>query len=129
MISTVNYNDLLHMSDEDKNTFVAQLGLPQSELPVFMKDIKTHYSDKPYCVVSDWRWLEQDIPLFNDKPLRVYYIFAEHVIDDEQKRYLPGHWARSSPMEALHDNCVFETSNTFYVLVNRDLDEKNTGTS
>ena len=80
-------------------------------------------------MVGDWTWREQNIPLGNNNTLRIYYVYADYVIDDEQQRYAPGNWARSSPLTALHDKCVFETANTLYVLVNRDLDEKNTGTS
>lgn len=129
MISTVSYKDILQMSEEDKNSFIAQLGLPHSELPPFLQSIHSRYGDKPYCVVGDWTWREQNIPLGNNNTLQIYYVYADYVIDDEQQRYAPGNWARSSPLTALHDKCVFETANTLYVLVNRDADEKNTGTS
>ena len=126
MNSTVSYKDLLQMSKEEINTFVTQLGLPFSDLPSFLTNVKSRYGDKPYCVVGDWEWREQVIPMRNDNSLKIFYVYADYVIADEQQRYAPGSWARSSPLTALHDKCVFETANTLYILVNRDIDEQST---
>lgn len=74
--------------------------------------------NKAVCVVSHWMWW--DIPLEatkgNGSP-SVSMIKADNIIFDELDWFPPSGWVRSSPLCKLHDNCIFETGNTFYILV------------
>jgi len=73
-------------------------------------------SRKSVCVVASWIWWDiiSDNPNF---PQPTYIVKADNVLFDEKGRFPVGGWVRTSPLKALHQNCIFETGNTFYVLV------------
>ena len=123
MKCTVKYHTILLMSDEERKTFISQLGLPHTELPSFMENLTSRYGDKPYCVVGDWEWLEKDFRLNGEMTIKIFYIYADFVIDDQLGRFPYGGWVRTSQLIAVHDNCVYETANTLYILANHTNDE------
>lgn len=79
-------------------------------------------TDKPCCFVKDWTIWDLD---FDDVQLEVInewgntpvIIYARHVIEDQQQRYIHGDQMRSSLLKALYEPAFFETNNTMYVLV------------
>jgi hypothetical protein len=79
-------------------------------------------ANKQVCIIKDWQWWDLDV-IENDTAENISFellpcvIVANYVIDDQAGRYNKGDWVRSSYLKKLHQNCLFETSNTFYLLV------------
>lgn len=97
---------------------LAHLGLPAKEYQQFIKKIKTRFPNKPYCAVQGWIWIDFDFP--EDErysKLSGSYIWASNIIEDEAMRFPVGGWVMSTPLATLHENCIFETRNTLYILV------------
>lgn len=100
------------------------VALVGSELP--LEDVllaaREHYKRMPLCVVEDWVIL--DAILTDAERAKVaaagcqpIFMFAHKVVDDEQRRFEPGHWVRSSMGTAFKEGYLFETRNTVYVLL------------
>ena len=77
--------------------------------------------EKGWCVVKSWEiWdiecskHEADFYAKRDgvKPVLLY---SECIIEDQKRRFKGG--VRTSPLVKIHFNCIFETRNTFYILV------------
>lgn len=83
---------------------------------------RKRYKWMPLCVVEDWVIL--DAIVTDDERAKVaaagcqpMFMFAHKVVDDEQRRFEPGHWVRSSMGTAFNDSFLFETRNSVYVLL------------
>lgn len=75
----------------------------------------------PLCVFEDWVIL--DAILTEDELGKVaaagcqpMFLFAHKVVYDEQRRFEPGDWARSTIARTFDDGYLFETRNTVYLL-------------
>ncbi|MNH30481.1 hypothetical protein D3C79_907780 [compost metagenome] len=82
---------------------------------------REHYKRMPLCVVEDWVIL--DAILTEDEQARVaaagcqpMFLFAHNVVHDEQRRFEPGDWVRSTIARTFYDGYIFETRNTVYLL-------------
>lgn len=100
------------------------VALVGSELPLedLLLAAREHYKRMPLCVVEDWVIL--DAIVTDDERAKVaaagcqpMFMFAHKVVDDEQRRFEPGHWVRSSMGTAFKEGYLFETRNTVYVLL------------
>lgn len=87
-----------------------------------IKAARQHYKHLPLCVVEEWIIL--DAIVTDDERAKVtaagcqpMFMFAHKVVDDEQRRFEPGHWVRSSMCTAFKEGYLFETRNTVYVLL------------
>lgn len=76
----------------------------------------------PLCVVKDWVIL--DAIVTDDERAKVkaagcepMFLFAHNVLHDDNRRFEPGHWVRSSMGTSFKDGYLFSTRNTIYVLV------------
>ena len=85
---------------------------------------REHYKRLPLCVVEDWIIL--DAILSDDEREKVavagcqpMFLFAHKVVHDEQRRFEPGHWVRSSMGTAFKEGFLFATRNSVYVLLGR----------
>lgn len=97
---------------------LAHLGLPPEEFFQFIETIKTRFPDKNYCAVQNWIWVDFDFAADDRYPsLSGTYVWAGHVVIDEAGRFETGNWVRTSPLVKLHDNSIFETKNTIYILI------------
>ncbi|MEE5168803.1 hypothetical protein ALP63_101536 [Pseudomonas syringae pv. aceris] len=83
---------------------------------------REHYKRLPLCVVEDWIIL--DAILSDDEREKVaeagcqpMFLFAHKVVHDEQRRFEPGHWVRSSMGTAFKEGFLFATRNSVYVLL------------
>ena len=83
---------------------------------------RKRYKWMPLCAVEDWVIL--DAIVTDDERAKVaaagcqpMFMFAHKVVDDEQRRFEPGHWVRSSMGTAFNDGFLFETRNSVYVLL------------
>ena len=95
-----------------------------SELPLdeAIALARKRYKWMPLCVVEEWTILDAivtdeeraKVTAAGCKPI---FMFAHKVVDDEQRRFEPGHWVRSSMGTAFKEGYLFETRNTVYVLL------------
>ncbi|ROM95403.1 hypothetical protein BK656_12390 [Pseudomonas brassicacearum] len=83
---------------------------------------RKRYKWMPLCAVEDWTIL--DAIVTDSERAKVaaagcqpIFMFAHKVVDDEQRRFEPGHWVRSSMGTAFKEGYLFETRNTVYVLL------------
>ena len=83
---------------------------------------RKRYKWMPLCAVEEWIIL--DAIVTDDERAKVtvagcqpMFMFAHKVVDDEQRRFEPGHWVRSSMGTAVKEGYLFETRNTVYVLL------------
>jgi hypothetical protein len=82
---------------------------------------RKRYKWMPLCVVEEWTIL--DAIVTDEERAKVtaagcqpIFMFAHKVVHDEQRRFEPGHWVRSSMGTAFKEGYLFETRNTVYVL-------------
>ena len=83
---------------------------------------REHYKRLPLCVVEEWIIL--DAILSDDEREKVaaagcqpMFLFAHKVVHDEQRRFEPGHWVRSSIGTTFKEGFLFATRNSVYVLL------------
>ena len=80
--------------------------------------------EKNICTVKDWQWWDLDV---DEEAAEIYAETGSHpcliksdcVIEDQAGRYKYKEWVRSSLLSNFSHNCIFETSNTFYILVGK----------
>ncbi|MEW5669104.1 hypothetical protein AB1288_22620 [Pseudomonas putida] len=82
---------------------------------------RQHYKWMPLCVVEEWVIL--DAILTEDELAKVaaagcqpMFLFAHKVVHDEQRRFEPGNWVRSTIAHTFKEGYLFGTRNTIYVL-------------
>ncbi|CRM68397.1 hypothetical protein [Pseudomonas sp. 58 R 3] len=87
-----------------------------------MSAARKRYKWMPLCAVEEWTIL--DAVVTDEERAKVsaagcqpMFMFAHKVLDDEQRRFEPGHWVRSSMGTAFKEGYLFETRNTVYVLL------------
>ncbi|WP_434603084.1 hypothetical protein J3P85_07085 [Pseudomonas sp. Z1-12] len=83
---------------------------------------RKHYKYLPLCVVEEWIILDaivtdEERAKITAAGCQPMFMFAHKVVDDEQRRFEPGHWVRSSMGTAFNDGFLFETRNSVYVLL------------
>lgn len=96
-------------------------GCELQDVPMYIKQLQKK-SSKPYCVVSGWCiWSlaadDNAISALSELGLKPHIVYANHVIDDQRQRWSKGSQVRTTLLVELHDRCIFETENTFYILV------------
>jgi hypothetical protein len=91
-------------------------------LEAVMAAARKRYKWMPLCAVEEWIIL--DAIVTDDERAKVaaagcqpMFMFAHKVVDDEQRRFEPGHWVRSSMGTAFKEGYLFETRNSVYVLL------------
>jgi hypothetical protein len=69
-------------------------------------------------------WVILDAIVTEDERVKVaaagcqpMFLFAHKVVHDEQRRFEPGHWVRSSMSTSFEEGFLFATRNTVYVLL------------
>ncbi|PSL91563.1 hypothetical protein [Pseudomonas sp. R9.37] len=100
------------------------IGLKGSELPLgeALALARKRYKWMPLCVVEEWIILDAIVTDAERAKViaagcQPMFMFAHKVVDDEQRRFEPGHWVRSSMGTAFNDGFLFETRNSVYVLL------------
>ncbi|MBI6851101.1 hypothetical protein BTW15_25865 [Pseudomonas syringae pv. tomato] len=105
---------------------LGELGVALSGSELSLEDVilaaRKYYKHMPLCVVDEWIIL--DAIVTDEERAKVtaagcqpMFMFAHKVVDDEQRRFEPGHWVRSSMGTAFKEGYLFETRNTVYVLL------------
>ena len=87
-----------------------------------MAAARKRYKWMPLCAVEEWIIL--DAIITDEERAKVaaagcqpIFMFAHKVVHDEQRRFEPGHWVRSSMGTAFKEGYLFETRNSVYVLL------------
>lgn len=83
---------------------------------------RKRYKWMPLCAVEEWTILDAivtdaeraKVAAAGCQPI---FLFAHKVVHDEQRRFEPGHWVRSSMGTAFKEGYLFETRNTVYLLL------------
>lgn len=105
------------LGDPGASLMGAELGLDDA-----LKAARRNYKHLPLCAVEEWIIL--DAIVTDEERAKVtaagcqpIFMFAHKVVHDEQRRFEPGHWVRSSMGTAFKEGYLFETRNTVYVLL------------
>ncbi|MEX5684091.1 MULTISPECIES: DUF6957 family protein [Pseudomonas] len=87
-----------------------------------MVQARKQYKWMPLCAVEGWVIL--DAIVTDDERAKVIaagcqpmFLFAHKVVHDEQRRFEPGHWVRSSMGTSFKEGFLFATRNSVYVLL------------
>ena len=91
-------------------------------LEAAMHAARNRYKWMPLCAVEEWTILDAIVTDVERAKVTAagcqpIFMFAHKVVDDEQRRFEPGHWVRSSMGTAFKEGYLFETRNTVYVLL------------
>lgn len=99
-------------------------GCNESELDAMAEKCHEQNINKPVCAVLNWQWWDLDVCnedkcLLEKSGRYAALINATFVLFDEAGRFSSGSWVRTSLLTNFIDNCIFETRNTYYVLVGK----------
>ncbi|PIB47420.1 hypothetical protein AOA59_00980 [Pseudomonas sp. 2822-15] len=105
------------MGDSGAPLFGSELSLEDA-----LAAARKRYKWMPLCAVEEWTILDaivtdEERAKITAAGCQPMFMYAHKVVDDEQRRFEPGHWVRSSIGAALNDSFLFETRNTVYVLL------------
>ena len=83
-------------------------------LEAVMPAARKRYKWMPLCAVQEWIILDAIVTDAERTKVAAagclpMFMFAHKVVDDEQRRFEPGHWVRSSMGTAFNDGFLFET--------------------
>lgn len=82
---------------------------------------RERYKWMPFCVVEEWVILdailtEGELAKVAAAGCQPMFLFAHKVVHDEQRRFEPGNWVRSTIARTFDGGYLFETRNTVYLL-------------
>jgi hypothetical protein len=97
-------------------------GCREDEVQDMIRYCKHLHPDKPFCLVANWCWADLDIdPLLIERlksaGVQPAFVYSSHIIEDERKRWDAALSVKTGLLTEFHKNCIFETRNTFYILV------------
>ncbi|RWU25702.1 hypothetical protein DM813_04700 [Pseudomonas alkylphenolica] len=83
---------------------------------------RKHYKHLPLCAVEEWIVLDAIVTDAERAKViaagcQPMFLFAHKVVHDEQRRFEPGHWVRSSMGTTFKEGFLFATRNSVYVLL------------
>ncbi|MBD8472484.1 hypothetical protein IFT98_19975 [Pseudomonas sp. CFBP 8770] len=86
--------------------------------------VAERFPHKAYCLVEDWLIFHVDespesLAKVRATGLEPMFMYAHCVVYDEQGRFPPGGWVRSTLCKSFDGVCLFETRNTVYVLMGK----------
>ena len=87
-----------------------------------IKAARQHYKHLPLCVVEEWIILDAIVTDAERAKViaagcQPMFLFAHKVVHDEQRRFEPGHWVRSTMGTTFNEGFFFATRNSVYVLL------------
>lgn len=105
------------LGDSGVNLMGAELNLDDA-----LEAARKRYKWMPLCAVEEWIILDAivtdaeraKVTAAGCQPM---FLFAHKVVHDEQRRFEPGHWVRSSMGTTFKDGFLFATRNSVYVLL------------
>ena len=106
----------------DGNDIPCEYGCEASRLDIMIQEAKSLYPGKPYCVISNWIWIDLDVAdeligEFKSAGVLPCFVRSGFIMEDEAKRSHLRSSVRSTGLVSFHANCIFVTRNTSYILV------------
>lgn len=98
-------------------------GIDERDLDHYIQIAQNIDPIKPIRALKQWCWWDLDVAdsireaLLSKKGLRPAMINSHDVIYDSSHRFSNGSWVRTSPLLTLHQNTIFESKNSLYILV------------
>ena len=101
-------------------------GCSQEDIDDVIKQANKINPNKKFRVVSDWRWWDIKFPnnlhtnvvkILEDRSQLPSLIYSSNLLVDSSGEFDPGFCVRSTFLVKLYHGCIFETGNTFYILV------------
>lgn len=120
MNSSYTLAELIHGFTEKGEAFDA--GCKKAQVKEMITHCKTINYNKNICIVRAWQWWDLELENEAKEALKKdgrlpCVVKSDHIIEDYACRFNPGDWVRTSLLLKFHHNCIFETQNTFYILV------------
>ena len=77
---------------------------------------------KRYCIVRDWFYVDllvtgTELGVLSEMGFNPSILLSSNVVQDERGRFPNGGWVKSGYLVDFSQDCIFETSNTFYLLM------------
>ena len=89
-------------------------GCHQNELDNVWLKVSGMARYKSVFAVKNWMWFDMEM---DGQQLAI--VKADHVVRTSNRKFDIGDWVRTSPLVNFMDKCVFETSNSYYILVGK----------
>jgi len=95
------------------------IGCTTEKYPEIFEHWLKKTSTKRVRAVKDWCWWDLRIPEGVELPpgIKPTLLYSQYILNSSDGKYKEGSWVRSTALIELHDDYVFETRNTFYILV------------
>ncbi|MBA6042010.1 hypothetical protein ACEK06_06885 [Pseudomonas brenneri] len=105
------------MGDSGTLLFGSELSLEDA-----LAAARKRYKWMPLCAVEEWIILDAIVTDAERAKVvaagcQPMFLFAHKVVHDEQRRFEPGQWVRSSMGTVFKEGYLFETRNTVYLLL------------
>jgi len=102
------------------------IGCPPESIDNIIKQVIQINSNKKFRVVTNWQWWDIQFPS-HDKVIEQLenmgklpsLIYSSNLLIDSSGEFSPGFSLRSTYLIKLSNECIFETGNTFYILVGK----------
>jgi len=97
-------------------------GCTENATPEMIAYVKENFPSYPFCVVSDWVWVDinvskEMVEALEARGLKPSVIYAHRVINDEASRAFTS--VRTTFLQDFQQNCIFQSRNTAYILYGR----------
>jgi len=94
-------------------------GCSEQAVPKMIVYVKESFPSYPYCVVSDWVWIDLTVSnkamaTLEERGLKPSAVYAHQVVDDEMRRDFKS--VRTTLLQDFYKNCIFLSRNTAYIL-------------
>ena len=95
---------------------LTDFGCTESQIELMKEKCVQLCPNKPICVVKDWAIWDIEPPK-SAPDFVISLIKADYIIYDELDRFPVGGWVRTTAILSIHENSIFTTNNTHYILV------------
>lgn len=95
---------------------LTDFGCTESQIELMKEKCVQLCPNKPICVVKDWAIWDIEPPK-SAPDFVISLIKADYIIYDELNRFPVGGWVRTTAILSIHENSIFTTNNTHYILV------------
>jgi len=115
-------------NQEGSNNYIAKcspcdLGCDEKNIARAKSICRQLNPDKPVRVAADWEIWDIRFPQDEAQKIQEKYgvhitiLFVRNLVEDSSNRFAEGTCVRTTFLIDIHENCIFETKNTFYILV------------
>ncbi|WLG45018.1 hypothetical protein [Pseudomonas sp. FP1740] len=116
----MNLHDLAHLFIEEG----LEMGRVELSVEALVSLARKSNGSKRCCIVREWFYLDVEVSgaqlrLLTERGWKPAVLLALNVVRDERGRVPAGGWVRSGFQTDFSHDCIFETSNTLYLLQGR----------